>query len=274
MSDTDLSGSTDLAWEEWGRRDPYFGVLTDPKFRRRDMSDHTKREFFQLGQWHVQYVLDIIHRYLQPNFIPADVLDFGCGVGRTLVHFATLAERVVGLDVSQAMLQEARQNCDEQGRNNVRLLLSDDALSSLAGSFDLIHSCIVFQHIPIERGRTIFSRLLAFMRPGGIGAIQLTYAKSRFADTYGVEPPPAPEPIQPAKKSKKRTAPVADIVATSSLSADPEMQMNPYNLSEILFCLQRFGVQRFHAEFTDHGGELGVFLFFQKPIDCSSTESS
>ncbi len=52
------------------------------------------------------------------------------------------------------------------------------------------------------------------------------------------------------------------------------MQMNPYNLREILFCLQRFGVQRFYAEFTDHGGELGVFLFFQKPIDCSSTESS
>ena len=212
MSNTDLKRSTDLAWEEWGRRDPYFGVLTDPKFRRSGMSEQTKREFFQLGQWHVQYVLDIIHRYVQPNFIPADVLDFGCGVGRTLVHFATLAERAVGLDVSQAMLEEARHNCEEQGRNNVRLLVSDDVLSSLEGSFDLIHSCIVFQHIPVDRGRAIFSRLLSFMRPGGIGAVQLTYAKTRFADTYGVAPAEAPVSTQPPKKNRNRPAPVSGVV--------------------------------------------------------------
>ena len=46
---------------------------------------------------------------------------------------------------------------------------------------------------------------------------------------------------------------------------DPEMQMNYYNVSELMFIMQRAGVQRYHAEFSDHGGALGVFLFFHKP---------
>lgn len=263
--------STDLAWEDWGRRDPYYGVITDPKFRRQDLTEEAKREFFASGQWHVNHVLHLIHRHIDPNFAPTNVLDFGCGVGRTLVHFATVAEHVVGVDVSQAMLQEARRNCDEQGRPNVRLLLSDDALSLLAGDFDLIHSFIVFQHIPVERGRALVSRLLTFVRPGGVGALHLTYAKRRFADTYGVAPPETPVPVPSARKKHKKRAPNgADVAKSSSpaaVTSDPEMQMNPYNLSEILFSLQCSQIQRFHAEFTDHGGELGVFLLFQKPVD-------
>ena len=43
------------------------------------------------------------------------------------------------------------------------------------------------------------------------------------------------------------------------------MQMNPYHMNEALFAIQRAGMSRLHAEFTDHSGELGVFLFFQKP---------
>jgi hypothetical protein len=45
--------------------------------------------------------------------------------------------------------------------------------------------------------------------------------------------------------------------------ADPEMQMNFYNLSEFFFILHQAGVQRIHTEVTDHGGALGAFLFFR-----------
>ena len=34
--------STDRAWNEWGEKDPYFGVLTDDKFRRRNLTDEAK----------------------------------------------------------------------------------------------------------------------------------------------------------------------------------------------------------------------------------------
>jgi SAM-dependent methyltransferase len=245
--------STDAAWEEWGRRDPYFGVITDPKFRGSGISEPLRREFFDSGDSHVRHVMATIRQFVDPQFAPQRVMDFGCGVGRLLVAFSKMAQEVTGVDVSPSMLQQARWNCDEHQLQNVLLLRSDDALSSLTGSFELIHSCIVFQHIPVDRGRAIFDKLLQHLRPGGVGAVQLTYSKMSFASTNGV--------AAPAVLSMPVTVPPVPA------NVDPEIQMNPYNINEILFLLQCRGVRRLHCEFTDHGGELGVFLFFQRPIE-------
>jgi SAM-dependent methyltransferase len=192
--------------------------------------------------------LATIQRNIDPQFGPKRILDFGCGVGRLLVPFARVAEEVVGVDVSPSMLEEARRNCEERQLRNVSLLPSDDDLTALSGTFDLVHSFIVFQHIPVQRGRAIFGKLLQHLRPGGVGAIHLTYSKTHFASTHGVAPQALPSP---ATKSQ--------LIPTD---ADPEMQMNPYNMNEILFLLQCDGAQRIYVEFSDHGGELGVFLFF------------
>ena len=248
MTNDPLDMSTDAAWEEWGRRDPYFGVITNPKFRRTGMDERGKREFFDDGESLVHYVLTTIQKHIDSQFAPRSVLDFGCGVGRLLVPFSRVAEDVVGLDVSPSMLEEARRNCDQRQLRNVRLLPSDDDLSALTGTFDLIYSFIVFQHIPVNRGRSIFDKLLRHLRPGGVAAIHLTYSKTRFASTHGVAPPEPPRPT-----TTPQTMPV---------DADPEMQMNPYNMNEILFLMQCRGVQRTYVEFSDHGGELGVFIFF------------
>jgi 2-polyprenyl-3-methyl-5-hydroxy-6-metoxy-1,4-benzoquinol methylase len=258
MSENLKDMTTDLAWEEWGRRDPYFGVITDQKFRRSKMDDRRKKEFFESGESHVQGVLATIRRHIDPEFAPRTVMDFGCGVGRLLIPFAKIADEVVGLDVSPSMLEEARRNCDEQNLRNVQLCTSDDSLSALCESFDLIHSSIVFQHIPLERGRKIFSKLLLHLRPGGVGAIHLTYSKTRFASTHGLAPPMP----QPVVSSGTHTPSSETSISSIPNGADPEIQMNPYNVNEILFLMQCRGVQQFHVEFSDHGGELGVFLFF------------
>ncbi|SRR5260221_7929751 len=251
MNTTDCDMSTDSAWEEWGRRDPYFGVITDPKFRRSNITDDTKREFFESGAWHVSHVMKVIHQHIDANFRPKRVLDFGCGVGRLLVPFAGAAQKVVGLDVSPSMLQEATRNCEERGATNVELLLSDDTLSSLSSGFDLIHSFIVFQHIPIERGRLIFSQLLQHLNPGGVGVVQLTYSKAQYAATHGIAPVALASALVPQP--------------VEATGVDPVMQMNSYNINSILFLMQENRVVRFYADFTDHGGELGIFLFFQRP---------
>jgi SAM-dependent methyltransferase len=246
--------STDIAWEEWGRRDPYFGVFTNPKYRRIEMTEAARLEFFESGKWQVAHILNVIRRHVDPSFAPKKVLDFGCGVGRLLVPFASVAAEVFGLDVSTSMLQEARRNCDESGLPDVRLFLSNDDLTTLTESFDLIHSCIVFQHIPVERGRAILARLLQHLCPGGVGAVQLTYSKARFAETHGLAPP-----------EELRAMDTASDAAVTSSNHDPEIQMNPYNVNEVMFLLQQSGVTQLYIEFTDHGGELGLYLFFQRP---------
>ena len=252
MTEPKADMSTDEAWEQWGQRDPYFGVITDPKFRRAAINEDAKREFFESGASHAHHVLTVIREHIKTQFVPRRILDFGCGVGRILVPFAGLAEEVVGVDVSQSMLEEARRNCDERNVQNVRLLPSDDDLSAVTGEFDLSHSCIVFQHIPVHRGRELLSKLLTHLSPSGVAAIHVTYSKTSFAATHGVAPavrkstPPLQEPPRPS-------------------DSDPEIQMNPYNMNELLFTIQCLGAHRLYAEFSDHGGELGVFLFFPGP---------
>jgi SAM-dependent methyltransferase len=251
-----LDTSTDTAWEEWGNRDPYFGVLTHANFRRTTMTEQDKNDFFGSGRSHVQYVMKVIGDHLDPGFVPSSILDFGCGVGRTLIPFATIAREVVGLDVSASMLREASNNCREFGVSNVSFLRSDDSLTALARSFDLIHSSIVFQHIPILRGRLIFRGLLNRLAPQGVCAIQFLYAKSQFQDSYGIAPAVVAQ--SPRFSLRRAKAPV-------QTANDPEIQMNPYNLNEMLFLVQAAGAKRFYADFTDHGGELGLMLFFQMP---------
>lgn len=249
--------NTDTAWEAWGRQDPYFGVITDPRFRNSEMTPEAMKEFFDSGQAHVEYVMQMIKQYIDPHFQPQSILDFGCGVGRLVIPFAKMAPVVVGMDVSSAMLVETKKNCDAHGIDNVQLLVSDDALTLLGQQFGLIHSYIVFQHIPAERGRTIFGNLLRHTPVGGVGAIHFCYSKSHYEETHGVAP-------QAAATAESATGSSARVPNPLPPSVDPEMQMNPYHMNEVLFLLQKAGVSRFHVEFTDHGGELGVFVFYQK----------
>ncbi|MCV2361769.1 class I SAM-dependent methyltransferase [Paucibacter sp. TC2R-5] len=265
---------TDIEWERWGADDPYFGVLTSPQFRQQAMTDDARAVFFASGHAHVTQVLNTCRAHLVPDFAPNRVLDFGCGVGRLVIPFASVAHEVVGLDISPSMLAEAARNCHEQSAFNVELLPSDDTLSALDGDFDLVHSSIVLQHVEVSRGRILFEQLVQRIRPGGLGAMQITYGWDIYADSFGQQPakPAGPPPklwqvLKGEIKSHlpRKTRSFASGAATSAVAPDPEMQMNFYNLSELMFLLQGAGVSRVYSELTDHGGALGIFLYFQKP---------
>jgi ubiquinone/menaquinone biosynthesis C-methylase UbiE len=271
--------TTDSEWQAWGVRDPYFAVITDPKFRSDIITPEGKLEFFESGRTTVDYVLRMCRRHIDADFTPQRVLDFGCGVGRVTTSFAAQAREVVGMDVAESMLARARQHCDELGHSNVALVQSDDTLSAATGQFDLVHSCLVLQHLELARGRALFAELVRKVRPGGCGAIQLPYGWDKYATTFGVVPAP-PVDLPPsdfisrakaiamgaAERLKKvRRSPAVEQLPEAS--PDPEMQMNYYSLSELMFILQRGGVERVFSDFTNHGGALGVFMFFQKTID-------
>jgi SAM-dependent methyltransferase len=194
---------TDTAWEQWGAQDPYYGVLTDQRFRSAALTRQAKEDFFASGTVHAEYVIGTCRRYVAPTLVPQRILDFGCGVGRLVIPFAAIAPEVVGVDVSSSMLNEAKRNCEERGASNVSLVLSDDTLSAVQGQFDLVHSCIVLQHISIERGRALFALLVDRIKTGGCGAIQITFAWDLYANNFGRAPkPPAVPTIDGFDKSK------------------------------------------------------------------------
>ena len=75
-------------WEKFGRKDPYFGVLSQEKFRATRIDAAARAEFFETGERHVATCFETIRRCLAPSFAPRRTLDFGCGVGRLVIPFA------------------------------------------------------------------------------------------------------------------------------------------------------------------------------------------
>ena len=134
-----LTNDSDQDWERFARTEPYFAVLTEPQYRG-ELSRSDRAEFFRTGEAHVSEMLSIIRTRLHPAFAPARALDFGCGVGRLLIPLAARCREVTGVDVSPAILDEARRNCEAAGVSNVVLIRGDDKLSAIKEEFDFIHS--------------------------------------------------------------------------------------------------------------------------------------
>lgn len=239
---------TDREWEKWGSLEPYFGVITNPEFRRQHLDEAAKERFFASGRAHVEHVIRVCRERIDRSFHPRRALDFGCGVGRITLALASVSETVVGLDVSESMLREAEDNRIKHGIPNVSFLVSDDCLSTVKGTFDFIHSFIVFQHLEVARARAIFAKLLERLASGGIFVAHFTYAKAQHPDSFG-RAPPAEHPREEIQQDAQ---------------GDPVMLMNSYDVNELLFVMQTSGVMSFFTEFTDHGGELGVLLYFQR----------
>ena len=166
---------SDREWEKFGKDEPYYGVVSLDRFHQDKLNPDALSQFFQSGEHHIRFILDTIRRRIDPEFRPLRALDFGCGVGRCLFPLARICDKAVGIDISKAMLQEAKGNAAQQKIENVELLPSDDELSALTGSFDLIHSFIVFQHIRPDRGEKLLARLAGLLSEKGVGVVQVIY---------------------------------------------------------------------------------------------------
>ncbi len=162
-------------WEHYGKEDPYYGVITDEKFRNSNLNEELLDEFLESGNQYLKKIWIDIDKLNETDFFPQRSLDFGCGVGRITIPLALKSKEIVGVDISDTMLAEARKNSKIKGLTNLEFVKSDTELSKVNGDFDLIHTFIVIQHIPPKLGYLYFEQLLKRLRNGGIGVIHLTY---------------------------------------------------------------------------------------------------
>jgi Cyclopropane fatty acid synthase and related methyltransferases len=248
------ASKTDLEWERFGQTDPYFGVIAYDKFHRSKLTDETIEEFFRTGDAHVDDVMAAIRHHIDPHFKPKAALDFGCGVGRTVIPLSSIADHVTAADVSQSMLVEAKRNCRARGIGNVDFVKTEGTTPLWHQKFDFVHSFIVLQHIPAARGQRIFANLVSALQNGGICAIHVTYARdSAFNKAAAVV---------------KRYVPFGGNLLSLARGArwdTPRMEMHRYDLNLLFHVIQQARVERLYCEYTDHSHELGVFLYFQKP---------
>lgn len=247
--------STDLAWRKFGDEAPYFGVLSQPRFRRKSIANADLEAFFLSGEEYVGRMLAMASTRVDAPRRYNRILDFGCGVGRLAIPLAAQAKEVVGVDISPSMLREARANCQRRGVTNIKFIETDDWIADTNERFDLVHTFIVLQHISPNSGFSIVAKLIDRLAEGGVAVIHLTYGKARMGIRW----------IGWVKKWIPFARNLINVLRGRPFSW-PMMQMNDYDLNRVFLLLQRSGIDDFHAQFTDHGGCLGVSLYFKKPV--------
>jgi SAM-dependent methyltransferase len=223
------------------------------------------KDFFRSGEEYVEKVLNTIRGHFEPTFKPRRCLDFGCGVGRLSIPLALVSEQLVAADVSESMLERARRHCNEKGLRNVHLVRTDDALCALNGSFNLINSFIVFQHIPTRRGYRLAAKLLDHLEPGGIAVLHFHYARNatltrRFGHWL-----------------RKRVPLIhMSLNIRSGLNwREPLMAMNAYSMTRLFALAQSHAIHRTLVQFTQHGDQyLGAVLFMQRARQGEEFESA
>lgn len=213
---------TDRDWEKWGAVDPYFGVVSDDRFRKSNLDQGARADFFASGERHVA---DLLARLGcrspdEERWVPTSCLDFGCGTGRLLLPLAKRAASAVGVDVSPSMLAECSKNVQMFDVQNVTLV---DSAAKTSGEFSLVHSYIVFQHIPWKRGRVLLQDLARRVSPGGCLAVHL------FVSCQ------APKALRALVKSRYALPPLQWIwnLGRRRPVFEPPMQLNVYDLAVI-----------------------------------------
>jgi SAM-dependent methyltransferase len=91
-------------------------------------------------------------------------LDFGCGTGRSTRFVRNLGLNVIGADISQAMLDQARA-LDPSGEYH---LVRDNIAGEFPpGSFDVILAAFTFDNMPTETKANALSGLRILLAPSG-----------------------------------------------------------------------------------------------------------
>jgi SAM-dependent methyltransferase len=142
------SRAASLYTEEYARR-----------YRQHDEAFAAERTIASLAAW----LQGIVSRFEAP----IDVLDLGCGTGRYF-HALSGAHRIVGIDVSRAMLEQAREpfGC-AQSPDRLTLVEGDFLDHDFApGEFDLVYAIgVLAEHSPLDE--QLARRVARWLKPGG-----------------------------------------------------------------------------------------------------------
>lgn len=164
-----------------GKTEPFWTVLTDPKYRLDRMNEASMTEFYDSGIGYGVWVMEL----LAGNGIAIgreSALDFGCGAGRLTLGLSPHFKRVTGCDISEDQLKVARSMARGCGVTNASFVLSGLDLAAALGDgrYDFINSFIVLQHMVPPLMALYIGQFCALLKPGGAAAFQLPTHHPRY----------------------------------------------------------------------------------------------
>ena len=177
MPDQSLSPADDPSmgrhWERFAREDPVHAILALDR-------PLPEREFLAGGR----PIVEDMMAWAFAGVRKGNLLEIGCGMGRTAFHFASHFARVDAVDVSSVMIERARSLC---AAPNLHFTATNgNSLPFPDSSMDGVFSFLVLQHIPSATVlRAVLAEIRRVMRPDARAALQFdTRPRSLLAEVY------------------------------------------------------------------------------------------
>ncbi len=172
------------SWTRFGNSEPYWSVLSEPQYLMEKIGE-TREAFLESGRENMERLFATLRRNgiaIDPSW---EVLELGCGLGRTTRWLSEHFRRIVAMDVSGSHLDLAQQlNADAPHVDRIAWtkLGSREDLAAMP-AFDLFFSMIVLQHNPPPVIGMVLESVAERLRPGGFAFFQVpTYQRGYSFD--------------------------------------------------------------------------------------------
>ncbi len=148
MTNKDHQNLNERMKREWDAR-----AEEDVKYFVRQIREQTEEEFWQSGRVNCREILGPnIPRYKKiidkKDPKKMKVLEIGCGIGRILIPMSEKFGEVIGVDVSEKMIEMAKKYLKDISNCKVFITSGSDLSVLNDNSIDFCYSYVVFQHIP------------------------------------------------------------------------------------------------------------------------------
>jgi len=172
------------SWTRFGNSEPYWSVLSEPQYLTERIGE-TREAFLESGRENMERLFATLRRNgiaIDPAW---DVLELGCGLGRTTRWLTEHFRRIFAVDVSSSHLELARHLNADAARADRIAWTKLGSLNDLAAlpAFDLFFSMIVLQHNPPPVIGMVLETVAEKLRPGGFAFFQVpTYQRGYSFD--------------------------------------------------------------------------------------------
>lgn len=156
-------------WDELGRDDPLWAVLSSPQTRG---NRWRPEEFFATGQVEIDQLMARLQA-LGLATARRRCLDFGCGVGRLSRALASHFARVDGIDIAASMVERARQFNRDVEACVFTVNAAPDLRLFEDGVFDLIYTRLVLMHMKPRFSKRYVTEFVRVLAPNGVGVFHL-----------------------------------------------------------------------------------------------------
>lgn len=170
-----LLAHVQASWEQFGREEPHWSVLTAEEFKQSNL-DRNRDRFYQTGRENAETFLNLARRNgcFPGGLADKTILEYGCGVGRVTHALAGQFRQVYAYDISAPHLELARQFTASLGQRNIEFAqIRHPHDAARFPQVDAVYTLIVLQHNPPPIIRIILNGLLQALAPGGVAFFQL-----------------------------------------------------------------------------------------------------